>query len=583
MIRTLFLSLLAVTSLAAPLPSLAQLAPAQPEAATGRVAKPVTRTQREMVVAANPLAAQAGAAILAAGGSAVDAAITVQLVLGLVEPQSSGIGGGAFLLHWDQAAGAITTHDARETAPALLTPDAFLRPDGTPKPFYDAVVGGLAVGVPGVPRLLADVHAKHGKLPWADLFQPAIALARDGFAISPRLAQLVAGDRHLAKDPAARAYFYEADGTPKAAGTRLANPDYAAVLTRLARDGVEPFYRGDIAQAIIAAVAAEPNPGRLSAADMAAYRVVTRPAVCAPYRGHRVCGMGPPSSGGVAVAQTLALLEPHPIRALPSGSAAFAHLFAQAGAVAFADRDRYLADPDHVAQPIRGLLDQRYLAERAKLVAPDLRFAVAEPGVPAERAGLAPPPADSLSERPATTHVAIVDAAGNAVSLTTTIEDGFGARRMTQGFLLNNQLTDFAFRPLVDGRVVANAPAPGKRPRSSMAPTLVFDADGRLSHVVGSPGGSRIIGYVARALVAMIDWDMDPQAAVSLPHVINRNGATDLEKGTAAEALKAELEAQGHRVAINDLTSGLGAIRVLRGGGLEGGADPRREGLAVGR
>lgn len=554
----------------------------QPEAASGWTPKTLTRTRAEMVVAANPIVAKVGADMLAAGGSAVDAAIAAQLTSGLVEPQSSGLGGGGFFLHWRASDRKLTSLDARETAPMAATPELFLAPDGKPLAFFDAVVGGRSVGTPAIPALLWEVHQRWGKLPWAALFAPAIKLAEEGFAISPRLAGLIAGDKYLARDPAALSYFYLPDGAPKPVGTILKNPDYAATLRTLAEAGPTAFYRGPIAEAIVASVQAEPNPGKLALSDLAAYQVKERAPVCGPYRGHRICSMGPPSSGGVTLLQLLAMLEPHDLRSLGTQSPVALHLMMQASALAFADRDSYLADPDFVPSPVRGLLDPGYLLERGREITPDARFAPAKPGVPPERAGQAPPPAGVTLEIPATTHMSIIDRDGNAVSFTTTIEDAFGARRMVRGFLLNNQLTDFSFRPDADGKPVANRVQPGKRPRSSMAPMMAFDPTGKLAFVAGSPGGSRIIGYVARTVVGLLDFDLDAQAAVDQPNVTNRNGGTDLEGGTSAAQWRGPLEALGHKVTITDLTSGLHVIRV-RPDGLEGGADPRREGVATGR
>jgi gamma-glutamyltranspeptidase/glutathione hydrolase len=555
-----------------------------PEAATGRIAKTAVAAPHELVVAAHPLAARAGADVLAAGGSAVDAAIATQLVLGLVEPQSSGIGGGAFALLWDAAARRLTSFDGRETAPAGATPALFLGPDGKPAAFTDAVVGGRAVGVPGVPRLLAALHARAGRLAWARLFDAAIKLAEDGFAITPRLAHLIAVDKFLAGNPTARAYFFEADGTPKRVGTLLKNPDYAATLRALAAGGADAFYAGALAADLVAAVAAPPHPGTLSAADLAAYRVIERAPVCGPYRAVTVCGVGPPSSGGVAVVQILSLLERFDLTASGAGTVASAHLLAEASRLAFADRDQYLADPAFVPQPVAALLDRAYLAERSALIDPARSLGKALPGALPRRAGaLAPCCApDASLEWPSTSHFSIVDRDGNALAMTTTIEDAFGARRMVRGFLLNNQLTDFSFLPERAGTPVANRVEPGKRPRSSIAPTIVLGSDGAPVILIGSPGGSRIIGFVAEAVVAMLDWGLDAQQAVDLGHVVNRNGPTDLEAATEAAALKDGLEQRGHTVNVTELNSGLHAI--LRRDGLWiGGADPRREGVAIGR
>ncbi len=555
------------------------LAPA-PEAATGRTTKATATAQRSMVAAANPLAAAAGRDILRAGGSAVDAAIAVQLVLNLVEPQSSGLGGGAFLVHWDEAARRVITLDGRETAPAAARPDHFIGQDGKPMRFVNAVVGGRSVGVPGTPRLLEEAHRRWGKLPWPQVLAPAIRLAEDGFAISPRLNGLLSGERNLAKDARAAAYFYEADGRAKAVGTILRNPAFAATLRALAERGAGAFYEGEIARDIVATVTGHAtNPGDMTAADLAGYRVEEREPVCGAYRVWRICGMGPPSSGAVAVQQMLGILETRDLPRMGPGADA-AHWFSEAGRLAFADRNLYLADPAFVGIPLSGLIDRDYIRSRAGLISPERSMGRANAGEPPnKRAGLLAP---SEGIENGTSHISVVDGDGNAVSMTTTIEDGFGARLMTAGgFLLNNELTDFSFVPEEDGKPVANRVEPGKRPRSSMAPTLVFDAFGRLYAVVGSPGGSQIIGYVAKTLIALLDWKMDPQAAVDLGNFGSRNGPTELEKGTEAEAWKAALEAKGHEIRLLEMTSGIQAI-VKTPEGFVGGADGRREGVAIG-
>jgi gamma-glutamyltranspeptidase/glutathione hydrolase len=561
-------------------PATAQpLAPA-PEAATGKIAKATATAQRFMVAAANPLAAAAGRDILRAGGSAVDAAIAVQLVLNLVEPQSSGLGGGAFLVHWDEAARRVVTLDGRETAPAAAKPDRFIGKDGKPMRFVEAVVGGRSVGVPGTPKLLEEAHRRWGKLPWPQVLAPAIKLAEDGFAISPRLNGLLSGERNLAKDARAAAYFYEADGQAKAVGTILRNPAFAATLRALAERGAGAFYEGEIARDIVATVTGHAtNPGDMTAADLAAYRIEEREPVCGAYRVWRLCGMGPPSSGAVAVQQILGMLETRDLARMQAGADA-AHWFSEAGRLAFADRNLYLADPAFVGIPLPGLIDRDYIRSRAGLISPERSMGRAKAGEPPNKRAQLLAPSEGIEN--GTSHISVVDAQGNAVSMTTTIEDGFGARLMTAGgFLLNNELTDFSFVPEEDGKPVANRVEPGKRPRSSMAPTLVYDAFGRLYAVVGSPGGSQIIGYVARTLVALLDWKMDPQAAVDLGNFGSRNGPTELEKGTEAEGWKAALEAKGHEIRLIDMTSGIQAI-VKTPEGFVGGADGRREGVAIG-
>ncbi len=555
------------------------LAPA-PEAATGRATREAGRAAEQMVAAANPLAARAGLDILQAGGSAIDAAIAVQLVLNLVEPQSSGIGGGAFLLHWDAGTRTLANLDGRETAPAAATPDRFLDAGGEPMEFMAAVVGGRSVGVPGTVRLLEDAHERWGRLPWAQLFEPAIRLAEDGFRVSPRLAGLLAQEEALADDPQARATFYEADGTPKVAGTVLTNPAFAQTLRRIAAEGADAFYTGAIAQDIVDTVAGHPtNPGDMTIEDLEGYRVMERPPICGEYRVYTICGMGPPSSGGIAIQQILDVIETADMAALGLGPEAV-HWIAEAGRLAFADRARYLGDPDFVSVPVRGLLDERYMRERARLVDQGRSMGEAEAGDPPFQQGMLLAPSDGIEN--GTSHISVVDRDGNAVAMTTTIESGFGARLMTEGgFLLNNELTDFAFVPDEDGRPVANRVEPGKRPRSSMAPTIVFDAFGRLYVVTGSPGGSQIINFVAKTLVGILDWDLDPQVAVDLPNFGSRNGPTELEAGTEAEGWAPALEVMGHEVAIMDMTSGIQAI-VVTPEGLVGGADSRREGVAIG-
>jgi gamma-glutamyltranspeptidase / glutathione hydrolase len=556
-----------------------QLAPA-PETATGRTARSLGEATKYMVAAANPLAAEAGREMLRAGGSAVDAAIAVQLVLNLVEPQSSGIGGGAFMVHWDAGARALTTLDGRETAPAAASPERFIGLDGKPMKFIEAAVGGRSVGVPGTVRLLEAAHKRWGKLPWERVFEPAIRLAEDGFAVSPRLSGLLGKETALRQDARAKAYFYEADGCPKAVGTLLKSPDFAKTLRTLAERGANAFYNGAIAEEIVATVTGHPtNPGDMTLADLRAYAVVERTPVCGKYRVYTICGMGPPSSGAVAVQQILSVLETKDMSRLRPGPEA-AHWFSEAGRLAFADRALYLGDPGFVTVPVKGLTDPGYLKSRAALVSPDKSMRKGQPGDPPFQKSERLAPADSIEN--GTSHISAVDIEGNAVAMTTTIEDEFGARVMTKGgFLLNNELTDFNFSPTDDGKPAANRIEAGKRPRSSMAPTIVFDAFGRLYAVIGSPGGSQIIVYVAKTLVAILDWKMDPQVAVDLPNFGSRNGPTELEAGTEAEGWKPALEAMGHEVRVMGMTSGIQAI-VLTPTGFLGGADSRREGVAIG-
>lgn len=533
-----------------------------------------------MVAAANPHAVAAGARVLAEGGTAADAMVAVQAVLGLVEPQSSGIGGGAFLVWYDAGSGALTTLDGRETAPLAATPTLFQDETGAPLKFFDAVVGGRSVGTPGTPALMAEAHAKWGNRDWAGLFSEAIALAEGGFPVSPRLASLVANDaERLSRFASTRDYFLPG-GTPLAEGDLLKNPDYADTIRKIAALGVAPFYSGEIAEDIVATVRTAPgNPGVLSMTDLGIYAVKERPAVCAVYRAHDVCGMGPPSSGALTVGQILGMLGSYDLATLGAESPEAWRLIGDASRLAFADRGRYMADSDYVPVPTEGLVDPAYLASRAALLDTDTALADVSPGTPEFDHALNWADDESI-ELPSTSHISIVDSYGNALSMTTTIENGFGSRLMVRGFLLNNELTDFSFRTHREGVPIANRLEPGKRPRSSMAPTIVMQ-DGAPVLVVGSPGGSRIIGYVAKTIIAHLDWGMDPQAAIAMPHLVNRFGTYDVEEGTAAEEFVAPLTELGFEVNARGLTSGLHAIAV--GETLIGGADPRREGIALGQ
>jgi gamma-glutamyltranspeptidase/glutathione hydrolase len=521
---------------------------------------------------------QAGADVLSRGGTAADALVAVQVVLGLVEPQSSGLGGGAFLVWYDAATGQVTTLDGRETAPLAATPQLFQDAEGAPLKFFDAVIGGLSVGTPGTPALLAEAHARWGTQDWASLLQPGMDLAQAGFAVSPRLAALVADDaERLASSEVTAAYFLP-EGLPIAEGSLLRNPDYAATLAAFAAEGAAAFYGGSIGRDIVETVQGAASPGVLGEADLAIYRVKERPAVCAVYWGYDVCGMGPPSSGAVAVGQILGLLEGFDLSAGPQ-DLEVRRLMGDAARLAFADRGRYLADSDHVPVPVKGLLDPAYLAGRAEALRGQVALTEVAPGNPEWEHALNW--ADDVSlELPSTSHISIVDAAGNVASMTTTIENGFGSRLMVGGFLLNNELTDFSFATHSDGVPIANRVAPGKRPRSSMAPTIVLK-DGVPVLAVGSPGGSRIIGYVAQAIIGVIDWGLDVQQAAALPHAVNRFGAYDLEEGTAAADLADGLTAMGFEVGTRALTSGLHLIALDET--LQGGADPRREGIALGQ
>lgn len=533
-----------------------------------------------MIAAANPLAVDAGAKVLAAGGSAADAMVAVQAVLGLVEPQSSGLGGGAFLVYHDAESGETTTLDGRETAPLAATPLLFQDDAGEPLKFFDAVVGGRSVGTPGTPALMEMAHRKWGNLNWSTLFDHAITLAEDGFKVSDRLATLVAGDaERLGRFEATRNYFLPGN-VPIAAGDTLVNLAYADTLLEIAKGGASAFYRGDIAQDIVAQVTGiSDNPGVLDEIDLERYQIIERPAVCAEYRGYDVCGMGPPSSGALTVGQILELVAGTDLATLGPDDPQAWRVIGDASRLAFADRGRYMADSDFVPVPVKGLLNDDYIQSRAELLEGDKALEGVEAGEPPFDHALLL--GDDMSlEFPSTSHISIVDAQGNALSMTTTIENGFGSRLMARGFLLNNELTDFSFRTHSGGYPIANRVEPGKRPRSSMSPTIVL-RDGKPELVVGSPGGSRIIGYVAQTIIAYIDWDMNVQAAVAMPHLVNRFGTYDLEEGTSAVDFQPELEQLGYKVNVRGLTSGLHAIAVTSGG-LIGGADPRREGIALG-
>ncbi|WP_434138370.1 gamma-glutamyltransferase [Photobacterium leiognathi] len=554
----------------------------EPEPTISQQSQQLVKGKEWMIATANKYASEAGADVLSKGGSAVDAMITAQLVLGLVEPQSSGIGGGGFLVYWDNDNNQMTTFDGRETAPFAATPRLFQDNQGKPLKFYDAVVGGRSVGTPGTIKLLWRSHEQYGKLAWKSLFLPAIKLAKDGFIVSPRLAAMIEKDaNNLSRYPTTKAYFFDNDGNPIKAGTKLTNPAYANTLLQIADYGPKAFYQGDIARDIVATVQqAEGNPGVLNTMDLASYSVKQREPICAPYRQYKVCGMGPPSSGVLTLGQILAMLNHYPLDKLGADNVESWRLIGDASRLAFADRSRYMADSDYVPMPTRGLLDPAYLAQRAALLQGKQALTKVEPGSPPWNHAQKQT-SDEALELPSTTHLSIVDEEGNVVSLTSTIENSFGSRLMVRGFLLNNELTDFSFRSQIDGVPVANRIEPGKRPRSSMTPTIVMK-DNQPVLTIGSPGGSQIIGYVAKTLVAYLDWGMDLQQAINLPNMNNRFGTFELEQNTAATAWAPKLEKLGYKTQIKDLNSGIQAISIAPEL-LTGAADPRREGKVISR
>ncbi len=578
----LFLASLIVFSVQVTAASLsnAQTEVREPEGATGLKINKAVHGKKAMVVAANPYASKAGLNILKKGGSAIDATIAIQMVLTLVEPQSSGIGGGNFLLHWDNSKQNLTTFDGRETAPSGADSQLFFdHSTGKPLKWINAVVGGRSVGVPGVLASLEKAHSQYGKLPWSVLFEPAIKLAKEGFVVSPRLEKLLSmkfnpGIHSL---PEINHYFFP-NGQSVKAGDILVNKKLAKVFSSIATEGSEVFYKGWIAKKIIEKVQnAKQNPGLLNLQDLANYQAKERPAVCGVYHEYKVCGMGTPSSGGIAVIQILGQLEKFDLSQYTPNSLAAIHLFSQSSRLAFADRNRYVADSDFVSVPVNGLIDPIYLSKRANLIKLNKDMGKAVAGKPK---GALPQTDDSAIEQPSTSHISIVDKEGNAVSMTTSIENGFGSALMVEGFILNNQLTDFSLSPKSNGLLVANRVQANKRPRSSMAPTMIFNKDDSLKLVLGSPGGSRIINYVAQRVIAILDWELDPQAAANLANVTNRNKVTTLESGSNIESLKNELEKMKHAVSVRDMNSGLQIIEVNKKG-LIGGTDPRREGLVL--
>jgi gamma-glutamyltranspeptidase/glutathione hydrolase len=536
-------------------------------------------TQLGMVSAADPRAAEAGVEMLRAGGSAADAAIATMLALTVVEPQSSGIGGGGFLLYHDQAAGRLSSYDGRETAPHAATPAYFLGPDGRPRPHDDAVPGGLSVGVPGNIRLIELAHARHGRLPWARLFQPAIGLARDGFRITPRMHRaLSAADALAGMSPWGRAQFYDAAGQPKPVGTLVRNPELAALFEAIATRGPEHFYTGAAAEQLVQAVRGSArNPSAMTRDDLATYQARERAPVCGSYRGYRICGMGPPSSGATTVFTILKQLERFDLRALGPDNPVAWHLIAESMRLAYADREAYLGDPDFVAVPVAGMMDIGYLAQRSLQISPDRAIPHVTAGTPP---GAEPRRAVAALETPSTSHFVAVDAAGNVASYTSTIEGPWGSGLTANGMYLNNELTDFSFAPEIDGAPVANRVEGGKRPRSSMSPTIVYGPDGRVRLAIGAAGGTTIIAQVAKAIIGVIDWDLSAQQAIALPQIMGLGDRVTLERGTRLEAMAPALQALGQRTVIVDPGYKANAIEWI-GGRWVGAADPRSEGAWV--
>ncbi len=531
-----------------------------------------------MVTAAHPLAVQAGVDVLRDGGTAVDAAIAVQMVLGFVEPPESGIGGGGFLLYHDQQTG---THfyDGREVAPAAVEAEHFTL-FGRTMPLPLAVVSGRSVGVPGLLSMLEQAHRRHGSLPWSQLFEAAIQHAEQGIAMPHRLQQQISQDRSLRLFGDTRRYFVR---QRRDAEPRLRNPELAITLRQIADQGADAFYAGDIGARFVARAQARwPLSSRITADDLRAYRALERTPLCGTYRGWTLCGPPPPSSAGIALIQILGILEHFPMRELEPGSAAAMHLIAEASRLAFADRNRYVGDPSFSEVPITGLVDPAYLQARAALIDSSRAMPAVSAGIPpdsdADRALSVPAEDETFG----TTHLSIVDAQGNVAAMTSSNESPFGTRMMVNGFIINNQLTDFTFAAhLPDGSEHPNAPAAGKRPRSSMAPVIVLDRDGNVRLVIGSRGGARIIGYVLKVLIGVLDWDMELQQAIALPNFLHRGVTFELEQGTSVARHRDALRSMGHDVSVTSLTSGLHGIERV-GSQWRGAADPRLDGIAAG-
>lgn len=548
-----------------------------PVAAEAKRTPPKASTGLGMISAADPRAAAAGVEILRKGGSATDAAIATMLALNVVEPQSSGIGGGSFMVYHDATTGKLASFDGREQAPAAADSKWFYGADGKPMPVFTAIPGGRSVGVPGNIRMMALAHQRYGKLPWATLFGPAIKLARDGFAVSPRLHSGIGNyGRHI--DPWAKTHFFGPDGKAIATGTVLKNPAQAALLSAIATKGPNAFYTGPVAAKIVATVnGASKNPSKMTLADLAGYRAKERAPVCGTYRVYKICGMGPPSSGGIAVLMILKQLERFDMAALGKDSPVAWHLFAESSRLAYADRDMYLGDPDHVTVPVKGLLDPAYLASRSALISTERSMTAVAPGTPP---GAPPRVAAPNADLPGTTDLVAVDRRGNVAEVTTTIESSFGSGLSVDGTMLNNQLTDFDFVPAKGGYLVANRVQGNKRPRSSMAPTIVYGPDGKVRIALGAAGGSTIIAQIAKALVGVLDWKLSAQDAIGLGLLYAPKRNAIAEKGTQLDAMLPALQGLGEQVVSAPL--GLKANAIERvGGQWIGAADPRSEGVAI--
>ncbi len=532
-----------------------------------------------VVSSADPRASEAGREILRAGGSAADAALAMMLALTVVEPQSSGIGGGGFFVYHDGKSGKISTIDGRETAPRTVTSKRFLEADGTPKAFSAIVPGGMSVGVPGNIALMAAAHKKWGKLKWAQVFEPAIRLAEDGYIISPRLAAALRQMQGRWTGFDATQALYWSNGQPKRAGDRQKNPALAAVFRAIAKGGAKAFYSGDNAEAIqTATTGAAQNPATVSLDDLARYKAVERRAICAPYRIYRICGMGPPSSGAVSILQILGMLERFDLKALGKDSPKSWHLIGEAMSLAYADREKFLGDADFVSVPVSGLLDKSYIAKRSALISPDKALMIYEAGSPLQAA---PRTAAISGEVSGTTHFIAVDGKGSVASMTSTVEGPFGSQLIANGYFLNNELTDFSFAPEKNGAPVANRAEAGKRPLSSMAPTIVYGPDGKPVFAVGAAGGKRIIMQVAKTLIAHLDWGLSAQEAIAAPNIFFGGDALLVESGTTLAAMAPQLSGFGRIVVTNALGPAKANAAERTASGWHGAADPRSDGVAL--